>query len=183
MIKTQATRRLLRNDTYKLPDSVRKALDEHNKYHPVKLDILFDSDETFSWQIYQISTKGVMSDDDFLEWQMSAPKRGTEITPGILQWLKKYDTSNGGLLDRNELKKNWLKEWKSAKEKHAKEKINRKEPYKYNRLKELTSVLKGKHTMMIPNVVGIKDGRPVYAVPKGVAAAARRQQKRLGQMV
>jgi len=117
MIKTESKRWVITDESgVKLPDDVRRTLDEWNRTHNVKLDILWDS-ESYTWQIYKIKSKGAIPKEDVLCWQMSAPVKSTTITPGILDWLKKYDTSNNGYLDQDELRKNWLNAWKKGKEK------------------------------------------------------------------
>ncbi len=184
MIKTESTRRILKTD-YELPHEVVKALKEWNRTHAVKLDILFD-DMTGGWQIYQIKSYGVRPDDDVLCWQMSAPTLGTGITPGIFTWLIKYDTSNGGLLDREELKTNWYKFFLEAQaQKDVKLEAKREDDMHQAILPLISKLAVQREQIVVPKPVGWnkKKGQPILAVPKGMAKAIKRQKARIANGV
>lgn len=177
MIKTESIRRILSTD-YKLPDAVRRALDEHNKGSPIQLDLLFDEMDN-AWQFYLIKQKGVIPDEDVLCWQMSCPNKGTGITPGVLNWLKKYDTSKGGLLCQDELRSNWVSEFKIANAMARKRKDNALAEIYYVRRQMMSDFATQKTGIAVPRTVGICNGKLVKAVPKGTAKRLRESKVKL----
>jgi len=166
MVKTEALRHILTDESgTHLPDDVRKALDNWNKIHSIKLDILWDADSGH-WQIYTIKRAGVTASMDLLHWQMQAPNAGTAITPGILDWLRKFDTSQGGYLDQDEMKKNWLSLWRDGREKLKKREQNKADDRAYG-YKDLIygKIGKLREQIAVPAFVGMNKGKKVYAVP------------------
>ena len=47
--------------------------------------------------------------DNELVWQITAPTEGSDLSLGLIDHLRKYDITNGGLLSVDDLKSNWLK--------------------------------------------------------------------------
>ena len=181
MIKTECLRYLLDNSTdYPLPSDVQKSLDEWNRTRPVKLALYFDEHSTFSWQVYQVKKTGAVAKDDTLHWQMTVPIKGTSITSGIFDWIKKYDTSQGGYLDRDDLKKQWLKHWKIGEEKQKKVKDSRQDCI-YNETGWLIKKLAGlREQIVVPQTVGYSPkGGPIRAVPKGTAKKMKRSKQKV----
>lgn len=169
MIKTETKRWIVMDEScVTLPDDVQRALKEWNRTHSIKLDILWDA-ETSCWQIYIIKLKGAIPKEDTLHWQMSAPSEGTAITPGILDWLKKYDTSNNGYLEQDEIKKRWLETWKKGVEKLNLKKQKEAEDREYG-YKDL--IFRGIGTARTQVPVGItvgfnkRTGKKIMLVPK-----------------
>lgn len=78
------------------PSEVVKKLKELNK----DLELVWNDDD-HRWEIYLV--KG-----DAFSWQNSAPVLGSTITPGIADWLKKFDTSKAGALDTEDREKRYL---------------------------------------------------------------------------
>jgi hypothetical protein len=176
MIKTEAKRHIVKTN-YTLPDDVQKRLQEWNRENFVELDLLFD-EGTNKWQFYKVKAHGAIPDDDLLCWQMSVPVEGTGITPGVFDWLKKYDSSNGGLLDEDELKKQWLKNWKQAKDVQREQQEKKRDTLATaweDVIKKLTTL---RTQISVPRTVGMKNGKPIMAVPKGTAKALRRSKNR-----
>ena len=168
MIKTETSRWIVTDESgVKLPDDVRRAVNEWNRTHSIQLDILWDA-ESAHWQIYRIKLKGVTSGDDTLHWQMQAPSEGTTITPGILDWLKKYDTSNNGYLDKEEITNNWKKLWKEGVNKINKRKNTEREDLEYGRKFFIDDLITQKTVGSVPITVGFnkRTGKKIIAVPK-----------------
>lgn len=171
MIKTECIRYIIDNSTdYSLPPDVQTALDEWNRTKSIKLALYFDEHDTFSWQVYCVKTTAANSGDDTLHWQMTVPTKGTNITAGIFDWLKKYDTSQGGYLNRDELKAQWLKHCRIGEEKQKKVKEHRLDCL-YNEQGWMIKKLAGlREQIVVPQTVGYsKKGGPIRAVPKGTA--------------
>jgi len=80
------------------PKNVTDALHRIDK----RLEAIWNSDDK-RWELYIVSQPGVSPGDDQLEWQNSAPTLGTNITPAIAVWLKKFDKSNGGFMDKDDM--------------------------------------------------------------------------------
>ncbi len=179
MIKTEAERWILTNDI-ELSKDVRQALDNWNKSHTIKLDLLFDI-ITNKWQFYRIKKFGLTSDNDLLHWQISAPTEGTLITPGILDWLRQYDQSEGGYLDQDDLRKQWLQQWKDLQEKQAKQQKHRQDElqYGYKPIIDKLSVLR--EQISVPITVGFnkKTGKKVMAVPKGTGKLIKKIRRNM----
>ena len=168
MIRSEGPRRNIQN-AYEVPADVRRALNEWNKRNSIKLDLLFD-EESGKWQFYRIKSMGLTPGDDVLCWQMSVPSAGTGITPGAIDWLRQYDTSNNGMKDQDEIRKDWLKTWLEADKK--------KEENKRNILDEQQKVWQdylrgavqgGRVQVHVPITVGWnkKKNKPIRMVPKG----------------
>lgn len=175
MIKTEAKRYILKT-SHILPDDVYKRLQEWNRENFVELDLLFD-EVTNKWQFYKVKGHGASPDDDLLHWQISVPKEGTGITPGIFDWLKQYDTSGGGLLDEDDLKKQWLKQWKKMKDIQREQEVKKKSALAIaweDVIKKLSTL---RTQISVPINVGIRKGKPIMAVPKGTAKALKRSNK------
>ncbi len=179
MVKTEAKRAIVKNNI-RLPSDVRKALDDYNKRAHLPLDLIYNLDDN-RWEFYSIKQHGVVPDEDLLHWQMSVPAKGTGITPGAIRWLLKYDTSNGGMKDQDEIRKEWLAQFKVRRflmeEQNEKK---RKDDY-HSRvspiIKDLTlkhRTIKFKTQLVVPKAVGIYKGEPIYAVPKGTAKEMKR---------
>jgi len=171
VVKTEAYRHILTDEScVYLPDDVRKALEVWNKIHSIKLDILWDADSGH-WQIYTIKQPGVTKNMDLMHWQMEAPNAGTAITPGIIDWLRKFDTSNGGYLDQDEMRKNWLNLWAKGKDKLKKKQQDEADDRAYGHKDMVHSftydggVPKPKVQIVVPTCVGMNKGKKVYAVP------------------
>lgn len=182
MIKTEAKRAIVKNNI-QLPSDVRKALDNYNKRAHLSLDLIYNLDDN-QWEFYSIKHHGVVPDEDLLHWQMSVPAKGTGITPGVLRWLFKYDTSNGGMKDQDQIKKEWLAQFKVRRflmeEKNEK---RRKDDY-HSRVSPIIKDLVLKHKtitfktqIVVPKTVGMQNGKLVYAVPKGTAEEMKKQRK------
>ncbi len=69
------------------------------------------NDNIEKWQIYLVKKKVSKSLDE-LTWQIDVPFKGSDISPGIKYWLQKYDTTEGGKLDQQQLEKNWVETFK-----------------------------------------------------------------------
>jgi len=104
MVKTEATRAIITAcEQLHPPQDVVDALQKHNS----SLELIWNPDAT-RWEVYQVKTRGAIRSEDVLCWQMSAPTKGSGITVGIVQWLRKFDTTNGGMKSKEELEKDWL---------------------------------------------------------------------------
>ena len=166
MIKTETHRWVVSNNV-ELPYDVRKALTEWNRTHRVKLDLLFD-ELSNQWQFYRIKYTGATVNEDTLHWQMSVPNRGTMITPGIIDWLRKYDQSNNGYLTEGELKKNWVIQWKELKRKQQKDKDNELDSMAHGFKPIIDKVSTLREQIVVPITVGFnpKTGKKIMAVKK-----------------
>lgn len=177
MAKTEEIRKKIKTN-YVLPKDVQDKLDDWNKLNPIKLEFIFDEGSN-CWEIYRLKHKAAIPDEDILHWQMAAPTKGTAITTAIFDWLRRYDQSNGGLLDRDELKKKWLKQWAILRMKQKLEKEKRAEDFRYGYgqiIKDLDST-----TFAVPITVGFnnKTQKKILAVPKGTAKKMKQQERRV----
>ena len=178
MIKTEARRAVVKN-TVQVPHDVRTALDEFNKTAHLPLDLVYNLDLN-QWEIYGIKAKGVTADDDLLHWQMSAPTVGTAVTPGIIDWVRKYDTTNGGLLDEDELKTKWLSEFKIQRAKVEGDKKKKNDDDYYQARAPIIDKIATARVMVAPTrIVGSCANGPVYAVPRGSAQVMRVNRQKL----
>lgn len=101
------------------PSNVVAKLKELNK----DLELVWNGDDT-RWEIYQ--ARG-----DTLYWQNSAPVLGLAITPGITDWLKKFDTSRGGRFDQQDREKQFLESLYEGLDKQAERKRKQQEDMEY----------------------------------------------------
>lgn len=107
MIKSECIRKTIKNNIIP-PDDVIAALKLHDK----ELELIYNMHKN-QWEIYRCKQKGVIDDEDVLCWQMSVPSHGTNITVGIVGWLKQFDTAFSGRLSADDLRNNWVKNVKS----------------------------------------------------------------------
>ena len=177
MARTEATRREIKSN-YVLPPDVQTKLEDWNKYHPIKLNIIFE-EETNCWQIYKIKHTAINADDDILCWQMAAPTTGTAISTGIFDWLRRYDQSNGGLLDRDELKNKWLKQWKSMQFKQKEDKAKRVEAAMGGARQVLGDLFTSTFTVPITVGYDTKKKKKILAVPVGTSKRMKEQERRV----
>jgi len=100
----------------------RRLLVEYNlgKYNPPSnidlpksVELIWNEDDT-RWEVYKIQTSGAVASDDLLCWQISAPSLGLEVTPGIKDWLQKYDTSKGGAVSTKRRQTDWLRMFQAS---------------------------------------------------------------------
>ena len=92
----------------------------------------------------------------------------TLLTPGVLTWLKKYDTSNDGYLDQDDLKKNWLTSWKKGREDLKLKNDKKEEEFNYARKTMISDLSTEKLVAAVPITVGFnkRTGKKIIAVPK-----------------
>jgi len=86
--------------TSNYPDEVRTALAEFDK----TLLLLWNLDDN-QWEVYRIKSRGGVSADDVIHWQLSYPHA---ITLDLINYLKKKDTNPSGYLDTKEMFKKWF---------------------------------------------------------------------------
>ena len=163
MIKTESTRYIITpNDNRNPPDEVIKELKR------LSSDLeLFWNEHDNQWEFYLLKQKGITSDNDILCWQMSAPTKGTSITVGIVDWLRKYDTANGGLLSKEELKKNWLEQWAEGRENRKKEMKKQLDEVAYVRQNLIKDFGSQRTVVAIPKLMGIDErGKKIYGTKR-----------------
>jgi len=105
MVKTEAERRIIEpvNIKFKPPLEVIEALHRHDS----ALELVWNEDDN-RWEFYRLKEKGPSREQDILHWQMSAPFDGSDIQPSIINWLRKYDTSEYGRKGPDRLKQEWI---------------------------------------------------------------------------
>lgn len=96
-----------------------------------QLELVWNKSEN-QWEIYRLKSPGLSPGEDTLYHQMSAPTKGTIIGAGIKTWLQKYDTSGGGLKDKDELVKQWFGEVKERNYRREQKAQKRRNEYYYN---------------------------------------------------
>jgi len=94
-------------------------------------ELLYNTTE-LRYELYKVTARGAVKSDDSLTWQISCPYTGKSITPGMANWLQKYDTSCGGKYDDDDRKKQWRRTFKETMERHAKKKELDKLEMKYS---------------------------------------------------
>lgn len=167
MIKTECKRSLVDNNILP-PENVQIAFDEFNSQNPFEIIVLFDIDSD-TWQFYNVKSHGATKGDDMIHWQISAPTKGRYITPGIIDWLKKYDTSQRGFLDKDDLKKKWLNHFKEHQYKQINIKYKKEQEDKYVRNWSILKKLSGlREQIAVPIQVGYnkRTGKKILAVKK-----------------
>ena len=98
---------------------------------------------------------------------MSEPTKGTSITVGIVDWLRKYDTANGGLLSKEELKKNWLEQWAEGRENRKKEMKKQLDEVSYVRQNLIKDFGSQRTVVAIPKLMGIDErGKKIYGTKR-----------------
>src|SRR3990172_5493047 len=161
MIKTEAMRYILDSEKgIYPPDDVAAALRQLDS----ALELLWNNDDG-QWEVYRLKHKGVIPSQDLMHWQMSAPNKGTFITTGIVDWLKKYDTSLGGRLSKEDLQNRWLKQFKEIQytERVKKEKQDQELSYSWQEM--IDKIGKARKQISVPITVGFnkKTGKHIRA--------------------
>lgn len=177
MIKTEALKYILDSgkDIYP-PDDVIKALKRLNS----SLELMWNNDDG-QWEIYRIKEKGIISAQDLLHWQMSAPTKGTFITVGIVDWLRKYDTTQGGVLSKEDLQNRWIKQFKEIQyNERIKKERNQQELY-YSWQEMINKISTVRRQISVPITVGFnkKTGKHIRVFERR-PTLSERKVKQLG---
>lgn len=164
MIRTEASRHELQSFKTFTDEVVLKALKDFDK----DLELLWD-DDNHSWQFYRVKTHGVIPSQDVLCWQVTPPSN--DINKSIVKWLQKYDTTNGGYKDQDDLRSDFMKMFTNAN--YASEQARLKRAHETELIKEQIVdefLIRRKVSVAVPNtdVVGYNPitGRCVRAVKK-----------------
>lgn len=135
------------------------------------LELIWDADEN-KWQVYLVK-KGTVPSEDHLTWQMSVPYKGSHISKSFRFWLQRYDMSEGGKKDDEQIKKDWIETYKWVQRNHdiRKEKVIQEQLYEIgHRCRFLERLAFGAKQCVVPAgpVVGVntKTGKPVRAYAK-----------------
>lgn len=139
------------------PSDVVKAL----KVLDSKLELHYDVDVD-QWQFYRDKYG-----NDELYWQMSAPHKGTSITVGLVDWIKKYDTSQRQSFDIDQMQKNFRKQVTSMCTKNKK--VHDSRVSEIERIKKDIDhhFISRKTGISVPITIGVdkKTGKPIRMVP------------------
>src|SRR3989304_2979258 len=108
MIKTEALRYILDSEKGIYPP--KDVIDALYKLDS-GLELIWNDDDG-QWEFYRVKQRSATRNNDLLHWQISAPTKGTHITVGIVDWLKRFDTAEGGRFSKKELEQRWLKQFK-----------------------------------------------------------------------
>lgn len=132
----------------------------------IQLEYIFDIDSE-QWHVYRVHRHGLTKSDDILRFQVSLPKN-SEPSSGVKRYLEKFDRNPGGMKDADELKKEWLNQFKEMgrREREYKEYHKRELLYHYDQV--LDWWVTERKQVVVPKQVGFntKTNRGVYAVPK-----------------
>ena len=142
----------------------------------VPIELVWNKDQN-QWEIYKLEEKGGIPADDLLRWQMSVPFKGKMITPGIKDWIEKYDASEGGNKSVEQRQKDWIEMFKGVQERYdkMKNKIHEEVCYEVSHMSRwlgryMDKGGKGYRQITVPhdNVVGMnqKTGKLVMARKK-----------------
>lgn len=162
MIKSECQRRIISN-SLKPPIEVVEKL----KLFDSKLELIFNFDSD-RWEFYRLQEKGPSYDEDILCWQMSAPSTGSDITVGVIDWLKQFDTTFGGRLSPDDLRDRWVKNVKNILFQND-ERIRKEQELASESWKDLISDFGSQKTVVsVPVCVGYnsKRNKQIYAVKK-----------------
>lgn len=163
MIKTECKRRIIIN-SIKPPEAVIKAIDR--KYPNLGLELIWNSDDN-NWEFYRCIRKGESYLEDIMHWQMSVPFKGTMITPSIIDWLAKYDTTQNGRWSREELEEQWKKSIKTTLSLQKIRYMKRCEDILDSLKNDAGDILVGKRGISVPITVGYNKttGKRILACP------------------
>ena len=112
-----------------------------------KLELIWNRDHG-QWEIYR------NKHTDVLHWQMSAPNKGSTITPGIASWLQQYDSNPQGMVDAEDMKSSWLKMWNNQREKLKLQETKAKEDLYYEWTAISDYFVTGRTIISVPVTVG-----------------------------
>lgn len=177
MIKTEGKRSLLETNTKGicLPKNVQEAL---NKADPDLTAFYNDSDN--QWEFYRLKYKGITPAEDVFSWQMSAPQKGTGITPGIVFWLQRYNTNPQRVKSREELEKEFLELARSALQKKE-ERKNKEFDNLYESTAEdiMNDLFRQRTQVSVPVQVGYNSltNKKIFAVPRGTTKKIKKNKE------
>lgn len=171
MIKTEAMRCILDSEKGIYPP---KEVIEVLKRLNSSLELMWNDDDG-QWEIYRIKQKGIIPAQDLLHWQMSAPTKGTFITVGIVDWLRKYDTTKGGALSEEDLQNRWVKQFKEIQynERIKHEKQDQELYYSWQEM--INKIAGARKQISVPITVGFNK-----RTGKHIRAFEKRKVKQLG---
>lgn len=162
MIRTEiAPHELLEHglDIEKCPPDVRAAL---KSFRP-ELELVYNVDQE-QWELYKW-----ICDGKKLYHQMTI-LRSNLITPGIIDRIKRYNLTEGGKLDSEDIQNKWFNAFKECQEKKKaakeKEKEDLEKYYYKDAQRALTRALMGSRHIVVPHaVVGVnkKTGKKIRA--------------------
>lgn len=163
MIRTECQRRIIKNNITP-PEIVLNELKRHDK----ALELIFNTDKN-QWEFYRLKHKGIIDDEDVLHWQMSAPTKGTDISVGIVEWLRQYDTSAHGRLSADDLRDQWVKNVKNIFYNQEMRRAKELEEANYSFKEALQDFETQKTVVAVTSCVGFnkKRNKRIYAVKKG----------------
>lgn len=173
MIKTEDYRRNIEpKDKRVPPEDVVIKLKEFDS----ALELIWNEDDN-RWEFYRVKKVGIVPEEDLLHWQISAPESGTCITPGILDWLRKYDQTNGGFLSIDDLKDEWRKNYKRYIVIPEERRKKQMEPIMHEWDKVFHRYAVERVQIAVPKIIGMhkKTGKKILAVKKN-----KRKEKIIG---
>lgn len=131
------------------------------------LELIWNEDDG-QWEFYRVTARAARRDDDTLAWQISAPFKGSIITPGIVNWLRSKDSTEGGKLSKKELEDKFVKFVRTACYDEKQRKIKMAEEYRYAIKPVFDTASVNRKQVSVPITVGFNKntGRKIYAVKK-----------------
>jgi hypothetical protein len=86
---------------------------------------------------------------------MSAPVKGTMLTSGVVDWLRKFDTSKGGSRTKEELEKEFFKQVKLYSYKQKEKKYKQQQEFKYGYSDAFNTFAVEREQISVPICVGV----------------------------
>lgn len=164
MIITEEKRCILYTDfglrSGSVPVIVRKSLERLSP----ELELLWNTTEG-QYELYRVKQRGITADEDLLHWQISI--KTSNLTSGIIDYIKSKDTNPMGANSKDEMKSNWLKGFANARYKTKERKIKQRQELEYAYSQGDRYVYGGHTQISVPITVGFnkKTGKKIMAVP------------------
>ena len=164
MIHTEDSRYVIDIDKRKPSNLVLLKMYNFDK----RLELIWNEDDN-RWEFYRVKGYGVTPDHDVLHWQISAPSLGVDITPGIIDWLKKYNSSICGTLDQEDIRKRWLENFQVSRVK-----LEHRKRAEMQEVADIAGDIAKRFydrrvsQIAVPTTVGVNknNGKPIRAYPK-----------------